>query len=200
MVICIFSNSDDLDFLPFLSSHGEKNGGRDGEDWGGRFLNPTYFLFLIYIIVSTLIITYWAAKRSKTPNRFYIASGKLSGFQNGMAIAGDFISAASFLGIIGMVALRGYDGFLYSIGFLVSYIVVLFLVAEPVHRLGIFSLGDVVCARFPGNHMRILMAFSTFIISILYMIPQLVASGFLLRLLLNIDYSFSVLVIGILMT
>lgn len=200
MAICILSDSDDLVFLPFLSSNGEKNGGRDGEDWGGRVLNPTYFLFLIYIIVSTLIITYWAAKRSKTPHRFYIASGKLTGFQNGMAIAGDFISAASFLGIIGMVALRGYDGFLYSIGFLVSYIVVLFLVAEPVHRLGIFSLGDVVCARFPGNHMRILMAFSTFIISILYMIPQLVASGFLLRLLLNIDYSVSVLVIGILMT
>lgn len=163
-------------------------------------MNPTYFLFFIYIIVCTLIITYWAAKRSKTTNRFYIAAGKLTGFQNGMAIAGDFISAASFLGIVGMVALRGYDGFLYSIGFLVSYLIVLFLVAEPVHRLGTFSLGDVIGKRFPSKKMRVIMAFCTFIISILYMIPQLVASGFLLRLLLNIDYSISVIVIGGLMT
>lgn len=163
-------------------------------------MNPTYFLFLVYVIVCTLIITYWAAKRSKTTNWFYVASGRLTGFQNGMAIAGDFISAASFLGIVGMIALQGYDGFLYSIGFLASYLVVLFLVAEPVHRLGKYSLGDVICSRFPSKKMRLIMAFCTFIISILYMIPQLVASGFLLRLLLNIDYSISVMVIGGLMT
>ena len=163
-------------------------------------MNPTYFLFLIYIIVCTLIITYWAAKRSKTTNRFYIAAGSLTGFQNGLAIAGDFISAASFLGIVGMVAIRGYDGFLYSIGFLVSYLVVLFLIAEPIHRLGKYSLGDVICSRFPSEKMRLLMALCTFIISILYIIPQLVASGFLLRLLLDIDYSISVIVIGGLMT
>ena len=117
-----------------------------------------------------------------------------------MAIAGDFISAASFLGIVGMVALNGYDGFLYSIGFLVSYVVVLFLIAEPVHRLGKYSLGDVICKRFDSHHMRLLMGISTFIISILYIIPQLVASGFLLQLLLNIDYSGSVMIIGALMT
>jgi len=163
-------------------------------------VNPTYFLFFIYIIVCTLIITYWASKHSKTTNRFYIASGTLTGYQNGLAIAGDFISAASFLGIVGMVALRGFDGFLYSIGFLVSYLVVLFLVAEPVHRLGKYSLGDVIGSRFPSKKMRLIMAFCTFIISILYMIPQLVASGFLLRLLLEIDYSVSVIVIGGLMT
>lgn len=201
MAIGIPANSVNMVFLRRLPCSGEKHGretGRDGE--GGRSLNPTYFLFLIYIVVSTLIITYWAAKRSKTTLRFYVASRKLTGFQNGMAIAGDFISAASFLGIIGMVAFRGYDGFLYSIGFLVSYVVVLFLIAEPVHRLGNYSLGDVICSRFPSRQMRFLMAFSTFIISILYMIPQLVASGFLLRLLLNLDYSVSVMVIGALMT
>lgn len=167
---------------------------------GGYFVNVTYFLFFICIVVCTLIITYWAAKRSNTTNRFYTASGSLTGFQNGMAIAGDFISAASFLGIVGMIALSGYDGFLYSIGFLVSYMVVLFLIAEPVHRLGKYSLGDVICARFPSDKMRWLMAIGAFTISILYMIPQLVASGFLLRLLLDIDYSISVLVIGGLMT
>lgn len=163
-------------------------------------MNLTYFLFFICIIVCTLIITYWAAKRSVTTNIFYTAAGSLTGFQNGMAIAGDFISAASFLGIVGTIAISGYDGFLYSIGFLVSYLVVLFLVAEPVHRLGKYSLGDVICSRFPGNSMRLIMAIGAFTISIFYMIPQLVASGFLLRLLLDIDYSVSVLVIGSLMT
>ncbi len=163
-------------------------------------MNLTYFLFFICIIVCTLIITYWAAKRSKTANHFYTAAGSLTGIQNGMAIAGDFISAASFLGIVGAVAINGYDGFLYSIGFLVSYLVVMLLIAEPIHHLGTYSLGDVLAKRFPGNRVRGMMALGTFMISLLYMIPQLVASGLLIRLLLNIDYSISVLIIGSLMT
>ncbi|MFD2208239.1 cation acetate symporter [Virgibacillus halophilus] len=163
-------------------------------------MNLTYFLFFICIIVCTMIITYWAAKRSNTTNHFYTAAGSLSGVQNGMAIAGDFISAASFLGIVGAIALHGYDGFLYSIGFLVSYLIVMFFIAEPVHHLGKYSLGDVVCSRFSGNKMRWTMAGGTFSISILYMIPQLVASGLLIRLLLNINYSVSVFIIGLLMT
>lgn len=163
-------------------------------------MNLTYFLFFLCIIVCTLIITYWAAKQSKTTNQFYVAAGSLTGVQNGMAIAGDYISAASFLGIIGTIAISGYDGFLYAIGFLVSYLIVLFFIAEPVHRLGKYSLGDVVCSRFPGSRMRWMMASAALIISILYMIPQLVAAGLLLRLLLNIDYSTSVLIIGSLMT
>lgn len=163
-------------------------------------MNFTYFLFFICIVVCTLIITYWAAKRSKTTFQFYTAAGKLTGVQNGMAIAGDYISAASFLGIIGAIAINGFDGFIYSIGFLVSYLVVLFFVAEPVHHLGTYSLGDVICARFPDRTIRLIMALGAFIISILYMIPQLVASGLLIRLLLNIDYSTSVIIIGSLMT
>ncbi len=163
-------------------------------------MNLTYFLFFICIVVCTLIITYWAAKRSGTTSHFYVAAGSLSGLQNGMAIAGDYISAASFLGIIGTIALSGYDGFLYSIGFLVSYLIVLFLIAEPVHHLGKYSLGDVICSRFPNKNIRIVMGFGAFIISILYMIPQLVAAGLLIRLLLDIDYSVSVLIIGGLMT
>src|SRR5699024_10567729 len=93
-----------------------------------------------------------------------------------------------------------YDGFLYSIGFLLSYLVVMFLIAEPIHHLGSFSLGDVICARFPGRQVRGIMAFGTFLISRLYMIPQLVAAGILIRLLLDIDYSVSVIIIGGLMT
>lgn len=163
-------------------------------------MNLTYFLFFICIIVCTLIITYWAAKRSNTTNHFYTAAGSLTGWQNGLAIAGDFISAASFLGIVGAIALNGYDGFLYSIGFLVSFLIVMFFIAEPVHHLGKYSLGDVICTRFASNRMRWTMAIGTFLISILYMIPQLVASGLLIRLLLNIDYSISVVIIGGLMT
>lgn len=163
-------------------------------------MNITYLLFFLCIIVCTLIITYWAARQSKTTNQFYIAAGSLTGMQNGMAIAGDYISAASFLGIVGTVALHGFDGFMYAIGFLVSYLIVLFFIAEPVHRLGRYSLGDVIYARFPSDRVRGTMAVGTLIISVLYMIPQLVAAGLLIRLLLDIDYSTSVLIIGSLMT
>lgn len=163
-------------------------------------MNLTYFLFFICIVLCTLIITYWAAKKNQTTDQYYAASGSLTGIQNGLAIAGDYISAASFLGIVGAIAINGFDGFVYSIGFLASYLAVLFFVAEPVHHLGKYSLGDVIAARFPEKSIRLLMAISTFIISIFYMIPQLVASGLLIRLLLDIDYSTSVLVIGSLMT
>ncbi|QQK76863.1 cation acetate symporter [Salicibibacter cibarius] len=163
-------------------------------------MNVTYFLFFLCIVGCTLIITHWAARREKTVYQFYTASQSLTGFQNGMAIAGDYISAASFLGIIGAIALSGYDGFLYSIGFLVSYLIVLLVVAEPVHRLGRYSLGDVMAARFSDRKIRLAMAVGAFMISILYLIPQLVASGLVLRLLLGIDYSLSVLIIGSLMT
>lgn len=163
-------------------------------------MNLTYFLFFICIIICTLIITHWAAKYTKTTYQYYTAAGSLTGIQNGMAIAGDFISAASFLGIVGAIAINGYDGFLYSIGFLVSYLILLFFIAEPVHHLGKYSLGDVICARFPNRKVRMIMALGAFIISILYMIPQLVASGLLIRLLLDIDYSTSVIIIGSLMT
>lgn len=163
-------------------------------------MNYIYFFFFLCIIICTLIITHWAAMRDKTTSQFYTASGHLTGVQNGLAIAGDYISAASFLGITGAIALHGYDGFLYSIGFLASYLFVLFLVAEPVKNLGKYSLGDVICSRFPSDKIRLMMAGGTFFVSLFYMIPQLVASGLLIRLLLGIDYSISVLIIGSLMT
>src|SRR5699024_1853124 len=125
---------------------------------GGYRMNFLYFLFFFCFVIGTLIITYWAAKRSKTTIQLYTASGSLTGIQNGMAIAGDYISAASFLVIIGQIAIYGFDGFLYSLGFLVSYLIVLFLIAEPVHHLGKISLADVVCARFPSQHIRTIMA------------------------------------------
>src|SRR5699024_12811476 len=105
-----------------------------------------------------------------------------------------------FLGIVGTIAINGFDGFIYSIGFLVSYLVVLFFIAEPVHHLGKYSLCDVIAVRFPQYNLRFTMSIITFIISIFYMILQLVASGLLIRLLLDIDYSTSMLVIGSMMT
>ncbi|SEQ90421.1 solute symporter family protein [Piscibacillus halophilus] len=163
-------------------------------------MNVTYLVFFVIILIGTLVITHWAAERSRTTHQFYVVSGSLSGFQNGLAIAGDYISAASFLGITGLIAFYGYDGFLYATGFLISYVILLLWVAEPVQRLGTYSIADVVTERFPRRGIRLMVAISGILISVLYMIPQLVASGLLIRLLLGVDYTASVWVIGILMT
>ncbi|WP_279401675.1 solute symporter family protein [Piscibacillus salipiscarius] len=163
-------------------------------------MNVTYLVFFTIILIGTLVITHWAAERSRTTHQFYVVSGSLTGFQNGLAIAGDYISAASFLGITGLIAFYGYDGFLYATGFLISYVVLLLWVAEPVQRLGTYSVADVVYERFPKRGIRLMVAISGILISVLYMIPQLVASGLLVRLLLGVDYAASVWVIGILMT
>ncbi|MCF6094978.1 cation acetate symporter [Microaerobacter geothermalis] len=163
-------------------------------------MNLTYFIFFLFILAGTLIITYWAAKRGTTTHQFYSVSASLTGFQNGLAIAGDYMSAASFLGITGAIALKGFDGFFYSIGFLVSYLVLLLVIAEPIRHLGSFTLGDVIFARFPIQKMRLITSLSTIIISILYIIPQLVAAGLLIQLLLGIEYGTAVFIIGSLMT
>jgi len=163
-------------------------------------MSVSTFLFFLAIVVGTLLITYWAAKQTASTRDYYTAGGQLTGLQNGLAIAGDYISAASFLGITGTIAFYGFDGFLYAIGFLASYLVLLLLVAEPVRNLGTFTLADVVCARFPLLSLRLLLGLSTVFISILYMVAQLVAAGLLLNLLLGAPYSASVLAVGLLMT
>src|SRR5699024_8745957 len=126
-------------------------------------MNITYIIFFITIVISTLIITYWAARRSETPYQYYAAAGSLTVVQNSLAIAGDFISATFILGIVGTIAINRFDSFIYSIGFLVSYLVVLFFIVEPVHYLVQYSLGDVISVRFPQNSLRFTMAISTFI-------------------------------------
>jgi cation/acetate symporter len=163
-------------------------------------MNFTYFIFFLFILAGTLIITYWAAKRVTTTHQFYSVSHSLTGFQNGLAIAGDFMSAASFLGITGAIALNGFDGFIYSIGFLASFLLLLFLIAEPIRNLGTFTLGDVIYTRFTETRVRVLVASSTIIISVLYIIPQVVAAGLLFHLMLGINFSTSVIIIGSLMT
>ncbi|CAM3003199.1 cation acetate symporter [Paenibacillus sediminis] len=163
-------------------------------------MNTAFLLFLI-IVLGTLVITYYASKRTKTTSEFYTANGGLTGWQNGLAIAGDYMSAASFLGIAGMIALFGFDGFFYSIGFLVAYLVVLYLVAEPLRNLGKYTMADMIAARFDNKKIRGVAALNSIVISIFYMIAQLVGAGALITLLIpSLDYTASVLIVGVLMT
>lgn len=163
-------------------------------------MNGLAFALFLAIVALTLIITYFASKRTKTTSEFYTADSSLTGWQNGLAIAGDYMSAASFLGIAGMIALVGFDGFFYSIGFLVAYLVVLYIVAEPLRNLGKYTMADMIAARFDDKKVRGVAALSTVSISIFYMIAQLVGAGALIKLLLGIDYVYSVLIVGTLMT
>ncbi len=163
-------------------------------------MNTLAFILFLGIVGLTLVITYFASKKTKTTSDFYTADGGLTGWQNGMAIAGDYMSAASFLGIAGMIALNGFDGFFYSIGYLVAYLVVLYIVAEPLRNLGKFTLADMIAARFDNKKIRGIAALNTMSISIFYMIAQLVGAGGLIKLLLGIDYVYSVLIVGVLMT
>ncbi|QIN80452.1 sodium/solute symporter [Rubrobacter marinus] len=157
-------------------------------------------IFFCLIIALTLGITAWAARKNKSTSDHYVAGGKISGWQNGLAISGDYLSAASFLGIAGTISLSGFSGFYLSIGFLVAYLVVLLLVAEPLRNLGKYTLADMLASRFNKSSVRSTAALSTIAISMFYMIAQLVGAGALVQLLLGINYAISVIIIGILMT
>lgn len=163
-------------------------------------MSVTAIILFVLIVGLTLVITYWAAKRTKTTSEFYTAGGGLTGWQNGLAIAGDYLSAASFLGIAGAIALSGFDGFFFSIGYLVAYLVVLYIVAEPLRNLGKYTIADMISARFEQKKVRGIAALSTITIVIFYMIAQLVGAGALIQLLLGIDYWIAVLIVGVMMT
>jgi cation/acetate symporter len=160
----------------------------------------TAIIFFVLIIALTLAITGYASRQNKSTSDHYVAGGKITGWQNGLAIAGDYLSAASFLGIAGAIALQGFAGFYLSIGFLVAFLVVLLLVAEPLRNLGKYTLADMLTARFNMSRIRSAAAVSTICISMFYMIAQLVGAGALIQLLLGIPYAYSVIGIGILMT
>lgn len=163
-------------------------------------MNPIVISLFLFIVAITLVITYFAAKKTNTASEFYTAGGGLTGWQNGLAIAGDYLSAASFLGIAGAIALYGFDGFLFSIGYLVAYLVVLFIVAEPLRNLGKYTLADMINSRFNAKKVRAGAALSSITIVIFYMIAQLVGAGALIQLLFDIPYSIAVLLVGIMMT
>jgi cation/acetate symporter len=151
-------------------------------------MNPIVVILFLIIVGLTLVVTYFAAKKTNTASEFYTAGGGLTGWQNGLAIAGDYLSAASFLGIAGAIALYGFDGFLFSIGYLVAYLVVLFIVAEPLRNLGKYTLADMINSRFNAKKVRAGAAISSITIVIFYMIAQLVGAGALIQLLFDIPY------------
>src|ERR687893_1787187 len=145
----------------------------------------TITMFLVFVAI-TLAITVWASRQTKTATDFYAGGRSFSGFQNGMAIGGDYMSAASFLGIAGLIALYGYDGFLYSIGFLVAWLVALLLVAEFLRNSGRYTMADVLAFRMRQRPVRTAASVSTIVVSIFYLIAQMVGAGALVSLLLGI--------------
>ncbi|MBX9674989.1 MAG: cation acetate symporter [Methylotenera sp.] len=157
------------------------------------------FLVFSSIIAATMYITYWASKRVKSTADFYAAGNSISGLQNGWAIAGDYLSAASFLGIAGLISLYGYDGFMYSVGFLMGYIAVLLVIAEPCRNIGKYTLGDILAFRNDPKKTRVIAALSTITVSIFYLTAQMVGGGVLVKTLIGIDYEVSVIVVGCLM-
>ncbi|MCK6435611.1 cation acetate symporter [Rivihabitans pingtungensis] len=162
-------------------------------------LNVSAIIMFFAFVAFTLGITYWAARRTRSASDFYTAGGGITGFQNGLAIAGDYMSAASFLGISAMVFEKGYDGLIYSIGFLVGWPVILFLVAERLRNLGKFTFADVASYRLNQTQVRILAATGTLVVVALYLIAQMVGAGKLIQLLFGMDYSSAVVLVGVLM-
>lgn len=161
----------------------------------GQF-NLTAVVFFFVFIALSLGITYWAAKRTRSTSHFYTAGGNISGFQNGLALAGDYMSAASFLGIAGLVALNGFDGLIYSIGFLVGWPVVMFLIAEPLRNLGKYTFADVLAYRLKQRPVRIAAAIGTLAVVSFYLIAQMVGAGNLIKLLFGMEYELAVLIVG----
>jgi cation/acetate symporter len=161
--------------------------------------NTAMILFVAFVAV-TLGITYWAKNRTRSASDFYTAGGGITGFQNGLAIAGDYMSAASFLGIAGLVYGLGYDGLIYAIGFLVGWPLVLLLIAEPLRNLGRYTFADVASFRLQQSPIRILAASGSLITVAFYLIAQMVGAGKLIELLFGLPYWMAVVTVGVLMT
>lgn len=158
---------------------------------------PAISMFVAFVGL-TIYITYWAAKRTKSAKDFYAAGGGITGLQNGLAIAGDYMSAASFLGITGMVYLKGYDGLIFAIGFLVGWPIILFMMSERLRNLGKYTFTDVAAYRFKQTPVRVLAAFGSIAVVILYLIAQMVGAGKLIELLFGLDFDYAVVMVGIL--
>ncbi len=161
--------------------------------------NWTAISMFALFVVGTLFITKWAAAKTRSASDFYTAGGGITGFQNGLAIAGDFMSAASFLGISAAVFLDGYDGLIYAIGFLVGWPVITFLMAERLRNLGRFTFADVASYRFAQKPIRVFAASGTLVVVAFYLIAQMVGAGQLIKLLFGLEYWIAVVLVGILM-
>src|SRR4030081_1470004 len=164
-------------------------------------MQTSLLMFLIFIAI-TLVITYWAARRSSGSSAYFGAGRQIKGWQNGIAVAGDYMSAASFLGIAGIIAFFGYDGFMFAVGWLVASLPVLLVVAEPLRNAGKYTMADVLAYRLNPRPVRAVAALSTITVSTFYMIAQMVGAGALVTLLLgssHVSYELAVIGVGVLM-
>ncbi|MGC4033761.1 MAG: cation acetate symporter [Tepidisphaeraceae bacterium] len=162
---------------------------------------PTHTSYLAIVIFLafvgfTLGLSFWLGRKAKSAGGYFAAHGEIGWFVNGIAFAGDYLSAASFLGICGMIAFYGYDGFLYSIGFLAGWVVALFVIAEPIKRLGRYTFADALDAKFNSRGIRLAAAISTLVVSMFYLIPQMVGAGSLIVPLLNLPHWVGVVIVG----
>src|SRR5574337_433321 len=162
-------------------------------------LNPIAVAFFLIFVATTLGITYWAAKRTRTTKEFYAAGRSITGFQNGLALAGDYMSAASFLGIAGLVSTKGYDGLIYSVGWLVGWPIVMFLISEPLRNLGKYTFADVVAFRLKQRPIRAAAAAGSLATVLFYLIAQMVGAGTLFKLMFGLHFELAVVIVGILM-
>src|SRR5690349_8797732 len=153
------------------------------------------FIFLLFVGIVLVLSCYLGAK-AKSAKGYFAAHGQVGWFVNGVAFAGDYLSAASFLGICGMIAFYGYDGFLYSIGYLAGWIVALFVIAEPIRRLGKYTFADALDSRFQSRSIRLSAAVSTLVVSLFYLIPQMVGAGALVKPLLGFPHWAGVGIVG----
>src|SRR5829696_1367819 len=162
--------------------------------------DPLSFIVFAVFVGSVLAISFYLGAKAKSSKGYFAAHGQVGWFVNGIAFAGDYLSAASFLGICGMIAFYGYDGFLYSIGYLAGWIVALFVIAEPIKRLGKYTFADALNAKYNSKGIHIAAAVSTLVVSIFYLIPQMVGAGALVKPLLGMPHWAGVLIVGTVVT
>src|ERR1700694_5433512 len=152
-------------------------------------------IFALFV-AATLVLSFYLGGRARSTRGYFAAGGGIHWFVNGIAFAGDYLSAASFLGICGMIAFYGYDGFLYSIGSLAGWVVALFVIAEPLKRLGKFTFADALDKRFDSRGIKLVAGISTLVVSLFYLIPQMVGAGVLIRPLLGLPHAAGVVLVG----
>ena len=156
-------------------------------------------LFVVFVAI-TLVITWRVAQRTRTRVAFYTAGGDITALQNGLAMAGDYLSAAAFLGLTAIITASGFDGMIYALGFLVGWPMLMFLIAEPLRALGSFTFADVLARKLSERPMRIMAAVNSLVVIMLYLIGQMVGAGQLIQLLFGLNYTIAVLIVGVLMT
>jgi len=192
-------HSASLTVLLALAAGAAQSAGGDVGEAAKQATNWTAIAMFAIFVAGTLYITKWAAAKTKSAADFYTGGGGITGFQNGLAIAGDYMSAASFLGISAAVMANGYDGLIYSIGFLVGWPVITFLMAERLRNLGKFTFADVAGYRFRQTPIRAFAASGTLVVVAFYLIAQMVGAGQLIKLLFGLDYVYAVIIVGVLM-